>query len=61
MGIPEENRDIIFKPLFSTNPARAVSGLGLTNVRKLLELTGGNILLQKTDTGATFEIFIPIL
>jgi len=61
VGIPEENRDIIFKPLFSTNPARAVSGLGLTNVRKLLELTGGNIQLQGSDTGTTFEISIPIL
>tara|TARA_Y100000294_G_scaffold105663_1_gene98165 strand:- start:6191 stop:7876 length:1686 start_codon:yes stop_codon:yes gene_type:complete len=59
-GVDEKYRDSIFEPLFSTKPTRAISGLGLANVRKLLELAGGTVELIDSPSGATFEISLPM-
>ncbi len=60
-GVDEKYRDSIFEPLFSTKPTRAISGLGLANVRKLVELAGGTVELVDSPLGAAFEVSLPIL
>ncbi len=60
-GVDKKYRDSIFEPLFSTKPTRAISGLGLANVRKLVEFAGGTIELVDSDSGATFQLLLPIL
>jgi signal transduction histidine kinase len=59
-GVDKKYRDSIFEPLFSTKPTRAISGLGLANVRKLVEFAGGTVELIDSPSGATFEITLPI-
>ena len=60
-GVDKKYRDSIFEPLFSTKPTRAISGLGLANVRKLVGFAGGTIELVDSDSGATFQLLLPIL
>lgn len=56
-GVPLPLRARIFDPFFTTR-ARG-SGLGLANVRKLVEAHGGSIRLLDGPTGAHFEIRLP--
>lgn len=57
-GVPEELRDRIFAPFFSTKKEGA--GLGLSIVRRILIAHGGSITLEtKTGTGAKFIIIGP--
>jgi PAS domain S-box-containing protein len=59
VGIPEENRSLIFAPLFSTK-AKGV-GLGLTISQQIVEAHGGEILLEsEVDKGSTFTIRLPL-
>jgi two-component system sensor histidine kinase HydH len=54
-GIKEEDRDRIFQPFFSTK--RDGTGLGLANVKKIVEAHGGRISLQSNpEKGVTFTI-----
>lgn len=45
-GIPEEIRDRIFNPFFTTKPAGEGSGLGLDICKKIIEKHGGSISFQ---------------
>ena len=56
-GVPVPVRARIFDPFFTTR-ARG-SGLGLANVRKLVEAHGGTIALLDRQPGAHFEIRLP--
>ncbi len=56
-GVPEPLRARIFDPFFTTR-ARG-SGLGLANVRKLVEAHGGTIRLLDSPVGASFAIRLP--
>jgi len=56
-GIPEGIRARIFEPFFTTR-ARG-SGLGLANVRKLVEAHGGRVDLLPRAPGAHFAITLP--
>ncbi|MCO4773053.1 MAG: hybrid sensor histidine kinase/response regulator [Deltaproteobacteria bacterium] len=56
-GIPETIRARIFEPFFTTR-ARG-SGLGLANVRKLVEAHNGRIRLLEEAPGAHFELTLP--
>ena len=57
-GIPEENMEKIFDPLFTTR-ARGI-GLGLAVSRNLIEANGGRIEVKSEDgKGSTFTITLP--
>ena len=58
-GIPEENLDKIFEPLFTTKPKGI--GLGLAITRRLVEQNGGEIRVNsRKDEGTTFTIKLPV-
>ena len=58
-GIPEENRDKLFEPLFTTK-ARGI-GLGLALTRTLVEGHGGTIEVEsEVEKGSTFTVWLPV-
>jgi len=58
-GIPEDARDKVFQPYFSTK--RSGTGLGLPTTRRIIEEHGGNLLLvSSTGKGTDFIIRLPI-
>jgi PAS domain S-box-containing protein len=58
-GIPAENLEKLFEPLFSTK-VRGI-GLGLPICKKIVEAHGGNIELQsEVRKGSTFTVRLPI-
>lgn len=57
-GVPASMRDKIFRPFFTNRDGG--TGLGLANVRKIVELHGGELDLQETPLGgAAFSITLP--
>ena len=57
-GIPEEAKDKIFKPLFTTKAKG--QGFGLAVVKRLTELLGGNVTFESAkDKGTKFTLQIP--
>ena len=58
VGIPPENLEKIFEPLFSTKTKGI--GLGLTISRMLAEANGGKIKVHSTlQKGSTFSLYLP--
>ncbi|MGD0779893.1 MAG: ATP-binding protein [Dehalococcoidales bacterium] len=58
-GIPEENLQKIFEPLFTTKPKGI--GLGLAISKRLVEQNGGKIeVASQVGKGATFTVKLPI-
>jgi len=58
-GVSPDIVDVIFDPLFTTNPRRL--GLGLSICRDILEKLGGSIALEKsTAKGSVFTVEIPL-
>ncbi len=58
-GIPEENLEKIFEPLFTTR-AKGI-GLGLAVSRSLVETNGGSIEVQSEEgQGSTFTVRLPL-
>ncbi len=60
-GIPEENRDKIFQPFFTTKPTGEGTGLGLSLSYDIITKShGGEIKVESADgKGSTFIILIP--
>jgi PAS domain S-box-containing protein len=61
MGIPEENRKLIFEPFFSTKGDQG-TGIGLWVIKGILEKLNGHIEVESStqgETGSTFSIFLP--
>lgn len=56
-GVSEENRQTLFDPLF-TQKAEGI-GLGLYLCRQIAEAHGGSLLLEPTQTGASFKTWLP--
>ena len=50
-GIPEELLPRIFDPFFTTKSVGSGTGLGLSVVKKIIDLHGGLILLRNADPG----------
>jgi signal transduction histidine kinase len=58
-GIPEQNTDKIFQPLFSTKAKG--QGLGLSVCKRLVEAHNGSITFKsKVGKGSTFTVEIPL-
>ena len=60
-GISPGNRDKVFEPFFTTRREAGGTGMGLQIVRSMLEAHGGRIALLPCETGACFELVVPIL
>ena len=59
IGIPKENREKIFNPLFSTKAKG--TGLGLSVCGSLVEGHGGKIEVEsEVGKGTTFTVRLPI-
>jgi two-component system, NtrC family, sensor histidine kinase HydH len=57
-GIPEENRQVIFNPFFTTKAEG--TGLGLAIVSKIVDEHHGRIFVEsKPGEGATFRVWLP--
>jgi signal transduction histidine kinase len=57
-GIPAEHRERIFEPLFTTKASGM--GLGLAISSTLVRNHGGKLTLVKSDSGAIFELALPV-
>jgi len=55
-GVPEEQRERIFNPFFTTRDVGQGTGLGLFLCRKTLQEHGGSISLERSDIGARFVV-----
>jgi signal transduction histidine kinase/ActR/RegA family two-component response regulator len=60
-GMPDEVRQRIFEPFYTTKPADAGTGLGLTVVYALVDRFGGRIEVDSAPgRGTTFRILLPV-
>jgi PAS domain S-box-containing protein len=60
-GIPQDLRNKIFDIFFTTKPVGSGTGLGLSITKNILELHGGNILVDSSpEGGTTFTIELPL-
>jgi signal transduction histidine kinase len=57
-GIPDEAREHIFEPYFTTKPTG--TGLGLAIVKKIVLEHGGEIEVDSSPRGSTFRIELPL-
>jgi len=57
-GVPKENLEKIFEPLFTTK-ARGI-GLGLAVSRTLARANGGDLVVSNTGGGAVFRLTLPV-
>jgi two-component system NtrC family sensor kinase len=59
-GIPEDIRDRIFEPGFTTKGKGKGTGLGLSIAKKIMEEHGGAIdFSTETGVGTTFRLTLP--
>lgn len=66
IGIPEDKQKIIFEPFkqvdSSLSRTYSGTGLGLTIVKNLVEMHGGEIKVESEATkGSTFTIILPVI
>lgn len=59
-GIPDDIKDKIFRPFFSTNPEKKAAGLGLATSRKIVKIYGGDIFFDSKPGDTSFYIYIPV-
>ena len=59
-GISPGNRDRVFEPFFTTRREAGGTGMGLQIVRSMLAAHGGTIRLLPSESGAAFEIRVPL-
>ncbi|MBW2117879.1 MAG: PAS domain S-box protein [Deltaproteobacteria bacterium] len=60
-GVPEELRSKIFDIFFTTKPVGKGTGLGLSICKKIIELHGGNLMVEcPPEGGTTFIVELPL-
>lgn len=57
-GIPEDRRDLVFEPFFSTKPKSEGKGLGLYIAREIAEYHGGTLSLGDPDADGNIHTII---
>jgi two-component system OmpR family sensor kinase len=60
-GVSPGNRDRIFEPFFTTRRESGGTGMGLQIVRAMLAAHGGSIALLPSESGAAFEVRVPLV
>jgi two-component system cell cycle sensor histidine kinase/response regulator CckA len=58
-GIPDDIKDRIFEPFFSTKEVGKGTGLGLSTVYGIVKQTGGFIYVESRPGQTAFRIFLP--
>jgi signal transduction histidine kinase len=60
-GIPEQVRDKIFRPFFTTKPTGSGTGLGLSLSYDIIKAHGGELKVESEEgKGSEFIIHLPI-
>ncbi len=59
-GIPENIKDKIFQPFFTTKSQGKGTGLGLSLVHRIIQMHKGTISFETSKNGTTFKIQLPI-
>ena len=60
-GIPDDLKDKIFDIFFTTKPVGKGTGLGLSITKNIIQLHGGNIMVNsKPGKGTVFTIELPM-
>jgi signal transduction histidine kinase len=60
-GVPQNIKDKIFQPFFTTKPTGQGTGLGLSLSYDIVKAIGGNLTLETKDKeGSIFSIHIPL-
>ncbi|WP_372655103.1 ATP-binding protein [Halobacteriovorax sp.] len=60
-GIPDEVKEKIYEPYFSTKPINKGTGMGLSIIHSIIEQMNGRIeLISEVGEGAKFIIFLPV-
>jgi C4-dicarboxylate-specific signal transduction histidine kinase len=60
-GVPENIRDKIYQPFFTTKEPNKGTGLGLSVTKKIVEEFGGRVELESEEgEGSTFKIILPV-
>ena len=50
-GVPQENHEVIFEPLYTSDEGRKVAGLGLAICREIIDSHGGKISARDSELG----------
>lgn len=58
-GVPEENLELIFEPLYTSDEGRKLAGLGLSICREIIDAHSGIIYAQHSDLGG-LEVIIEL-
>ena len=60
-GIPEDARDMLFQPFFTTKEAGRGTGLGLSMSRQIVQAHGGRLTFEsRLGEGTTFRMELPL-
>lgn len=59
-GVPENIREAIFDPFYTTKPPNRGTGLGLSISKSIVETHGGTIQVDEAEGGAAFRIVLPV-
>ena len=60
LGIPEDMKDKILQPFFTTKKGTQGTGLGLSITNDIVKAHGGQLSIQSDSEGSTFIIMLPV-